>query len=65
MLKLQIRKKAAQAGEAIRMRAEVVSSIQALGDEDLLDLADIFSGKPATNLSQIASTEMNRRGLSL
>lgn len=64
MLKTRIRKKAADAERANRVLAEVVTSIEALQDEDLLDLADIFSGDPKTILGEFASAEMQRRNLS-
>ena len=37
----------------------------ALGDEDLLDLADIFSGPAPTALGEMAAAEMRKRKLSL
>lgn len=36
-----------------------------LGDEDLLDLADIFKAEPRTALGEIAFAEMARRSISL
>lgn len=45
--------------------AELEASIAALGDEDLLDLADIFKGEPSTVLWDIAFAEMTRRNISL
>ncbi len=65
MLKRRIRKNAADAERAVRVLAEVTTSIHALGDEDLLDLVDIFSGAAKTTLGEIASADMQRRGLSL
>ena len=65
MLKSRIRKKAAHVERAAELYAEVTASVHALGNEDLLDLADIFSADATTTLSKIASVEMQRRGLSL
>lgn len=65
MLQTRIRKKAADAARAVRLLAEITTSIEALGDEDLLDLADIFAGDTQTALSRIATAEMRRRNLSL
>jgi hypothetical protein len=50
---------------AIKLIAELEASITALGDEDLLDLADIFKGQPSTVLWGIAFAEMARRNISL
>lgn len=44
---------------------EIESSVTALGDEDLLDLVDIFSNDTKTALWKIASAEMRTRNLSL
>lgn len=65
MLKTRIRKKAADAERVIKQLAEIRTSIAALEDEDLLDLADIFSGDAKTTLGDLASSEMRRRKLSL
>lgn len=65
MLQTRIRKKAADAARAVRLLAEITTSIEALGDEDLLDLADIFAGDATTALGRMASAEMQRRNLSL
>lgn len=45
--------------------AEIKEAIVALGNEDLLDLADIFRSAPNTPLAGIASAEMARRNISL
>lgn len=50
---------------AMKRFAELEASIAALGDEDLLDLADIFTGEPSTVLWDIAFAEMTRRNISL
>jgi hypothetical protein len=65
MLKTRIKRRAAQAERAIARLAEVEASVAALVDEDLLDLADIFSGETRTPLGEMASAEMRKRNLSL
>lgn len=65
MLKTRIRKKAADADLAIRLLEEVTTSIKALQDEDLLDLADIFSDDAKAVLGKIAFAEMERRNIRL
>ena len=65
MLKTRIRKKAADAERVIKQLAEIRTSIAALEDEDLLDLADIFSDGTKTTLGDLASSEMRRCKLSL
>ncbi|MEG3178852.1 hypothetical protein U1872_21700 [Sphingomonas sp. RB3P16] len=65
MLKTRIRKKAADTYRAIRLLEEVTTSIKALQDEDLLDLADIFSDDAKAALGKIAFAEMERRNLRL
>ncbi|QQV79474.1 hypothetical protein H5J25_19995 (plasmid) [Sphingomonas aliaeris] len=44
---------------------EIETSIVTLGNEDLLDLADIYKSEPRTPLGEIAFAEMARRGISL
>lgn len=65
MLKTQIKRRATEGARAIRQLAEIRSTITALIDEDLLDLADIFSGDTPTWLGDIAAAEVKRRNLSL
>jgi len=65
MLKMKIRRHAAETARAITQLAEIQASIAALNDEDLLDLADIFSGEIRTPLGNAASIELRRRNLSL
>lgn len=50
---------------AIKRLADIESSIAALADDDLLDLADIFIRAPQTAISAIASAEMAKRNISL
>lgn len=65
MLKTRIRMQAGQ-NERARTRLSLIeTSILALSDDDLLDLADIFSGEPRTPLGELAFAEMARRNISL
>lgn len=45
--------------------AAIEASVAALGDEDLLDLADIFAQRGATPLRDMTQEEMRRRGIHL
>ncbi|WP_245739099.1 hypothetical protein [Sphingomonas rubra] len=55
----------ARTERAIDRLAAVEMSVAALGDEDLLDLADIFAAGDPTPLREMAAAEMHRRGLTL
>lgn len=57
--------RADRGARALKRLAEIEATIVALGDEDLLDLADIFTGKAATPLGEIAAAEMQRRKIAL
>lgn len=53
-------------GEYARKRLVLIeASIAGLSDDDLLDLADIFSDQPYTPLRESAFAEMARRDISL
>lgn len=65
MLNMRIRRLAAETERALNRLAAVEASVASLGDEDLLDLADIFSAGDPTPLRDMAQTEMARRNLSL
>ena len=65
MLKTRIKRRAAKGKAAIGRLAEIYTSIVALADEDLLDLADIFAGETGTPLCEMATAEMQKRNLSL
>jgi hypothetical protein len=54
----------ASAREAKRLM-DIEQSIVKLGDEDLLDLADIFAETRDTPIAEFAFAELSRRGLSL
>jgi len=65
MLTRRIRRRAAEAEQAAVRLGAIQASVAALGDEDLLDLADIFRGLAPTPLWDMASAEMHRRDLRL
>lgn len=65
MLKIRMRWEAKQSARAMKLLRQVELSITVLGDEDLLDLADIFSEKPDTAIMRYAFEEMTRRKISL
>ncbi|RZL85824.1 MAG: hypothetical protein EOP66_00500 [Sphingomonas sp.] len=65
MLKNRIKRRASATGRALDRLAAIESAVTALGDEDLLDLADIFAFGDPTPLRSMAETEMRRRGLEL
>lgn len=65
MLKTRIRRLAAETERSLDRLAAVEASVVALGDEDLLDLADIFAAGEPTPLREMAAAEMRRRNLSL
>ncbi|MET0373773.1 MAG: thermonuclease family protein [Rhizorhabdus sp.] len=65
MLRTQV-KRDAQRGMRDRKRlADIETSIVALDDDDLLDLADIFQRTPETPIARSAASEMMKRGISL
>ncbi len=65
MLKTRSKRLAANSATAVQSLAEIEEAIATLGNEDLLDLADIFREKPTTSLARLAAAEMTRRGISL
>ncbi|RZM37007.1 MAG: hypothetical protein EOP67_03490 [Sphingomonas sp.] len=65
MLKTRIKRRADQAAHTTAKLARIETSIVALQDEDLLDLADIFKTQTPTPLAEMAAVEMTRRGISL
>ncbi|TXC69950.1 hypothetical protein FSB78_02520 [Sphingomonas ginsenosidivorax] len=65
MLKSRIKRRAAVGDRAVDRLAEIEAAVAALKDEDLLDLADIFSGETVTTLKEMASAEMAKRNISL
>ncbi len=65
MLNMRIKRLAAETGRALDRLTAVEASVAALGDEDLLDLADIFAAGDPTPLREMAEAEMRRRNLCL
>lgn len=65
MLRLKKKREARSAAHAARQLYAVDASIVALPDDDLLDLADIFSERRETKIVQSAFGEVARRGLEL
>lgn len=64
MLRLKQKRLAIQNARATTHRAAIEASIIALGDEDLLDIADIFRERRDTPLAVYAFAEVERRKLS-
>ena len=65
MLKTRTKYLARRGESAVRRLAAIEASMTNLGNEDLLDLADIFKGEPRTPLGEIAFAEMARRDINL
>ncbi|WP_042466329.1 hypothetical protein [Sphingomonas sp. FUKUSWIS1] len=65
MLKSRIKRRAAVGCRAVDRLAEIEAAVAALKDEDLLDLADIFSSDTVTPLKEMATAEMAKRNISL
>ena len=65
MLKIRMKREAEKNANALKRLTQIEMSIIELGNEDLLDLADIFRGKPETAIAQYVFTEMARRKISL
>jgi hypothetical protein len=65
MLRLQIKRHEAMVERMFDRVAAIEASIAALGDEDLLDLADIFADRGNSPLREMTQDEMRRRHISL
>lgn len=65
MLKRRMKLVADKGARAVETLRRIETSVGALNDEDLLDLADIFKGKADAPLSDMASVEMTKRNISL
>jgi hypothetical protein len=65
MLKLRMKREAEQNARAMKSLTQIGLSILAPGDEDLLDLADIFAEDAETPVARYAFAEMARRQISL
>ncbi|MDD1453302.1 hypothetical protein NHF48_023900 [Sphingomonas sp. H160509] len=60
-----MKRDAEQNAAVIKRLAQIETSIVELGNEDLLDLADIFREKSETAIAQCAFAEMARRKITL
>lgn len=65
MLKMRTKRMATRSERALARLCAIEASVAALGDDDLLDLADIFARGASTPLREMAGVEMQRRNLSL
>jgi hypothetical protein len=65
MLKIRMRREAEQNAGALKRLTQIEMSTIELGNKDLLDLTDIFRGKPEAAIAQYAFAEMARRRISL
>jgi len=65
MLRTRMKRQQAATELAVRRLAAVEASVVALGNEDLLDLADIFAEAEPTPLREMTQAEMRRRNISL
>jgi hypothetical protein len=65
MRRLRLNRILAEGERALDRMTAIEASVIALGDDDLLDLADIFASGETSPLSKIADAEVRRRGLSL
>ncbi|MGK6323191.1 hypothetical protein ACMGDM_08890 [Sphingomonas sp. DT-51] len=55
----------AESGRALERLAAVRAAVMELGDDDLLDFADIFVERDPSPLRELAEAELRRRNLSL
>lgn len=65
MLKIRMKRLAAANGSAVERLTEIERAIAVLGDEDILDLADITRTMPDTALTEMVRAEMTGRSISL
>lgn len=65
MLKRRIKRQTAAVEQAVARLDAIQASVVALGDEDLLDFADIFRSATPTPLWDLAAAEMHKRDLRL
>jgi len=63
MLKSRIRRHDAEGARVANCLAQIEASVAALQDEDLLDLADIFSSGTMTPLLEQNPNSVNRWGI--
>lgn len=64
-MKIRMKRLAAANESAAERLAEIERSIAVLGDEDVLDLADITRTMPDTALAAMVRAEMTKRSISL
>ncbi len=55
--------RANRGARAVKIMSDIQASIEVLGDEDLLDLHDIFTDQLHTPIGDFASAEMRKREL--
>lgn len=65
MLKTKRKRLTDRSVRAVERLAKIETSIIGLADEDLLDLADIFTAEPRAPIGDMAFLEMARRNISL
>ena len=65
MLKTRMKRLAADQQRSLDRLAAIEAAVATLGNEDLLDLADIFAGGEASPLHEMAQAEMGRRNIRL
>jgi hypothetical protein len=65
MLASRIKRRADQGVRATKRLRVIAGEIISLPDEDLLDLADIFTNVTGSAISELARAEMTNRGISL
>jgi hypothetical protein len=65
MPETRIKRRADRGTRALKRLAMIERDVAGLPDEDLLDLVDIFIGRPDSYLGELATAEMNKRELSL
>lgn len=65
MLKTRMKRLATQTELDLRCLAAIEAAVAALGDEDLLDFADIFAAGDPTPLRAMAEEQMRLRGIRL
>ena len=65
MLKTRMKRLAAATDSAVERLAGIERAMAVLGDEDILDLADITRLMPDNALTEMVRAEMTKRAISL
>jgi len=65
MLKIRMKRLAAANDSTVERLAGIERAMTVLGDEDILDLADITRLMPDTALTEMVRAEMAKRAISL